>query len=504
MPTNQISDSGLSFSLIQIAPILALWGAACAILIGGTYVWKKSDRMNGNLIVSLIGILISVFYTVMNHSSYGEIKQTAFAECIRLDYLAYAGNLALLITAGLSVLLAASYLKNRGLDQAEYYALILLSVSGGMVMVASNELIVLFLGLEVLSFALYVLAGFSRTEAKSEEASVKYFLLGAFASAFFLYGIALIYGATQTTNFDSILNAVTKIDPTTSPMLLGGIALVLIGLGFKAAVIPFHQWTPDVYEGSPTSVTAFMAAAAKIAAFIALMRVFSALMPVHGIWVKSMQVIAILTMVFGNILAVSQTNIKRLLAYSSIAHAGYLMVGLVALSHSADARNGGVVNQLTVTGSVFYLFAYTFTTLGAFGVLIYLSNKGKDYQHLNDLRGLVKSRPLAAYTMMFFMMSLGGIPPTMGFMGKWQIFMAAIAAREINLSIWMGLSSAIGLFYYLKVVYTMMFEEPVEVPGPVPTNVGGARFALVITAVATVVLGVMPGLLNSVLNIVDK
>ncbi len=496
-----ISNSGVVFSIVQIAPILALWGFAALILIGDTFAWKKNQNMN--VVMSLFGVLIAAYYTFTNHALLGDVTQTAFAEGIRVDYLAFCGNLALLVTAALSILLASSYLKNRNLEHGEYYGLVLLSVSGGMIMVAANELIVLFLGLEVLSFALYILAGFARTEAKSEEASVKYFLLGAFASAFLLYGIALIYGATQTTNLDKLLVAVSKIDPSVSPMLLAGVALVLIGLGFKAAVIPFHQWTPDVYEGAPTSVTAFMASVAKIAAFIAIMRVFSALMPIHLVWAKAFQLIAIFTMIVGNLLAVTQTNLKRLLAYSSIAHAGYLLVAVVALSHSTDPKNGNLINELATNGAVFYLFAYTFMTLGAFGVLVYLSNKGKDYQQLNDLKGLARKRPLAAYSMMFFMLSLGGIPPTMGFIGKWQIFTAAIQAHEINLSIWMGVASAIAIYYYLKVVYLMIFEEPVEEPTPAPTNVGGARTALVVSTAAVVLFGVVPNLLTYILNLSD-
>lgn len=442
-----------------------------------------------------------------------------FSGAIRMDSLAIISGVALCLTAFLSVLMAYTYLRNRGLEHGEYYALILLSASGAMLMAMANDLIVLFLGLEVLSFALYVLAGFARTEQRSEEASLKYFLLGAFASAFFLYGIALVYGATQSTNLDAIGKALINQGSTgSSAMMLAGIALMIVGLGFKAGVIPFHQWTPDVYEGAPTSATAFMAGAAKIGAFAALLRVFDTLAPISSEWLPAIRVIAILTMVFGNIFAVTQTNVKRMLAYSSIAHAGYLMVAVAALGHTAASSvkpgavslgaQGSTLNalrDLAMSGALFYLFAYVLMTLGAFGVLIYLTGSGKDYQQLEDLKGLARTRPLAAYSMLFFLLSLGGIPPTMGFMGKWQIFMAGVQSGEIMLSVVMGLASAIAAFYYLKIVWVMTFEEPAlkAESGKLnaePQALVGAKISLVIAAAGTVVFGVMPGLLWSLLN----
>jgi NADH-quinone oxidoreductase subunit N len=394
--------------------------------------------------------------------------------------------------------MAWTYLKNRDIDHGEYYVLLLLSVSGAMLMAAANDLIVLFLGLEVLSFALYVLAGFARTDERSEEASIKYFLLGAFASAFLLYGIALMYGATQSTNLDDIRDVITK-GAFSFPMMLAGIGLLIVGLGFKAAVIPFHQWTPDVYEGAPTSVTAYMAGAAKIGAFAAILRVFDALVPISGVWLHAIQVIAILTMVVGNLLAVTQTNVKRLLAYSSIAHAGYLLVAVAALAHSGEA-GGARIHELAMSGALFYLFAYTFMTLGAFGVLIYLSGGGKDYQQINDLRGLARHKPAAAYSMLFFMLSLGGIPPTMGFMGKWQIFMAAVQSGEIMLAVLMALASVIAVYYYLRIVWMMVFEEPSQAASDTPRSYGGALASVALAVAGTVIFGILPDLLPKLLG----
>jgi NADH-quinone oxidoreductase subunit N len=274
---------------------------------------------------------------------------------------------------------------------------------------------------------------------------------------------------------------------------------LIVGLGFKAGVIPFHQWTPDVYEGAPTSATAFMAGAAKIGAFAAILRVFDALVPISFEWLPAIRVIAVLTMVVGNILAVTQTNVKRLLAYSSVAHAGYLLVAVAALGHSGGDK-GAAVHNLAMSGALFYLFAYVFMTLGAFGVLIYLTGSGKDYQQLEDLRGLARTRPLAAYSMLFFMLSLGGIPPTMGFMGKWQIFMAGIRGGEIALSIIMGLASVIAAYYYLRIVWVMTFEEPAREAPEAPRALSGVRISLVIATAATVVFGLVPGLLPGLIN----
>jgi NADH-quinone oxidoreductase subunit N len=480
----------VSQDLGLLMPIIIIWATASLILLGDVWIWK--GRRDTNPLVAIIGVAGALVYQLANPS---QGDATIFASSAIVDSLTSMSCIALYVTALLSILMAWTYLRVRGIDHGEYYVLLLLSISGGMLMAMANDLIVLFLGLEILSFALYVLAGFARTDERSEEASIKYFLLGAFASAFFLYGIALIYGATAATNLHSVqANMRTLVHAgSPNPMLLAGIALTLVGLGFKAAVIPFHQWTPDVYEGAPTSVTAFMAGAAKIGAFAAMLRVFSALQPAHAYWLPAVQMLAILTMVIGNLYAVTQTNLKRMLAYSSIAHAGYLLVSIAATSHFSKAVGPEI--EAIRFGTIFYLFAYTFMTLGAFGVMIYLSGGGRDIQYLSDVRGLAKTHPIAAYTMMFFMLSLGGIPPTMGFMGKWQIFMSAVYSNEIILAVVMGLASVIAVFYYLRVVYMMIFEEPIEAAPVVSKGERPARISIVIAATATVLFGIVPHLL---------
>lgn len=487
----------LKEGMTALQPMLALWVAAFVILLGDVSLWRKGPKhING--MVAVVGTLVALILNL--RAAFGITNPTVFAGCMSTDALAQAGGIIVLIAALLAILMATTYLRNLGIEHAEFYALVLLSTSGGMLMAAANDLIVLFVGLELLSFGLYVLAGYYRSEAKSEEASIKYFLLGAFASAFLLYGVALMYGATGTTNLDGVRGALSN-GASHSPMLAAGLALLMIGLCFKAALVPFHQWTPDVYEGAPTPATAYMAGAAKIGAFTAMLRLFDAMAPVQGLWLTTVQVIAVLTMVFGNLLAVNQMNIKRMLAYSSIAHAGYLMVAVAVLANGSVAT-GMPARDQAMAGAVFYLFAYTFMTLGAFAVLVYLSARGRDYQRLDDVRGLVRRDAPAAYAMLFFMLSLAGVPPMMGFMGKWQIFMAAVMGHEVGLAIVMALTSVIGAFYYLRVVWVMCFEESADAPAEPPASRTGAGVSVLLAAAATVIFGIMPGTISTLTSFI--
>lgn len=474
-------------------PLIILWAAASLILLGDAWVWPRHRDLN--VLVAIVGFLAALSVVVQRM---GLGITTAFGKMLSVDPLGDTATVALLLTGFLAALLAWTYLKNRGIDHGEYYALLLFSVSGAVLMASAGDLIVVFLGLEVMSFGLYVLAGFARTEARSQEASLKYFLLGAFASAFLLYGIALVYGGTQSTDLEQV-RAVLSRTAGHPPMILAGVALILVGLGFKAALVPFHQWTPDVYEGAPTSATAFMAVAAKIGAFVAILRVFDSLVALQGSWLPAVQALAVLSMVFGNLLAVAQTNVKRMLAYSSIAHAGYLLVAVAAAAHGASGFSGSEARSLAMNGAMFYLYAYAFMTLGAFGVLVYLTGRGRDIQRIEDLRGLARRDGLAAYGMLFFMLSLGGIPPTMGFMGKWMIFNAALHAGEVALAVVMALTSVIAVYYYLRIVWVMCFEEPVGEPLAEPISRAGAWASVMVSAVATLLFGVVPGLFTSLL-----
>jgi NADH-quinone oxidoreductase subunit N len=485
-----VGVGALADSLIAILPVLVLWVTAFVVLLGDALVWRKGPK-TVNAVLSGAGVLIALIVAI--RQSVQAVELSPFSGMLSADGLAQVGGIVVLAAALLSALMASTYLHARDLDHGEYYVLLLLSASGAMLMASASDLIMVFLGLEVLSFGLYVLAGFDRREARSEEASIKYFLLGAFASAFLLYGIALLYGASGSTSLGR-LEVALRGAAGHGGLALAGIALVIVGLGFKAALVPFHQWTPDVYEGAPLSATAFMAGAAKIGAFVAMLRVFGALQPASGYWLTTLQLLAILTMVFGNLLAVMQTNIKRMLAYSSIAHAGYLLV--------AVAVQGATGTRAALPAAMFYLFAYTFMTLGAFAVLVYLTGAGRECDRIEDLRGLARRDAPSAYAMMFFMLSLGGVPPTMGFMGKWQIFMAALTGGQLALAIVMAVVSVIAAFYYLRVVWMMCFEEPEGRALEPARQRTGAAASVMLALAATAVFGIMPGWLGFLTDLV--
>jgi NADH-quinone oxidoreductase subunit N len=485
--------------LKSILPLLILWVGAMTALVGDACFWGKKTR---TLTPTLCFAVVLLALVPLLAQKPPQETVPLFAGSLTLDVLGWLSNVILLAVAALSILLSFTYLQDRKADHGEYYVLLLFSTSGAMLMAMASDLLTLFLGVEILSFALYVLAGFFRSNPRSLEASLKYFLLGAFASAFLLFGIALIYGATMSTNLGEISHVV-QLKKAVAPMLLGGVALVLVGLGFKAAVFPFHQWTPDVYEGSPTSSTAFMAAAAKIAAFAAMLRFFGHLGGLGTTWVPVVSFLAVLTMFFGNLLALTQTNVKRLLAYSSIAHAGYLLVAVATLSHGRDTGPTAHAAGHALSAAMFYLYTYALMTLGSFGVLIYLSRSGRECTSLHDLRGLVKRDPFAAYAMLFFLLSLGGIPPTAGFFAKWQILYAAVSGGEIALAVAMGLTSILAVYYYLKVVYEMFFQEGWDEAPAAGARPFGAMLTVLISGIAVVVLGVLPGLLQNLTQLLD-
>jgi NADH-quinone oxidoreductase subunit N len=488
----------MSHNLLAIVPLLVITVTGMVVLLADSCFafWRRARYLSASL--SLIGIFIAVLFTF---HLLGEDNWIVFGGTIASDHFTQVCNLILLTAATLAVLLASTYLENMRMNLGEYYALVLFSTAGSMIMVAANDLIVLFVALETLSVALYVLAGFARTEQRSEEAALKYFLLGAFAAGFLLYGIALIYGGSALSGFAgttnlTVLAARLRVAENPTAMLMAGIALLLVGLAFKAALIPFHMWTPDVYEGAPTSVTAYMAAGVKIAIFAAILRVFNALVPIAIYWLIAIQVLAVLTMFGGNILAVTQDNVKRMLAYSSIAHAGYL---LVAVSAATGGRPGA--HDAAIAAAIFYLLAYTLMTMGAFAVLVWLSRRGRDIQTMEQLKGLARTDPAAAYTMLVFMLSLGGIPPTMGFMGKWFIFNSALMAGQTAMAILLALASIISIYYYLRVVWMMCFQEP---DTPVVTQraaaEGGVALSVFLAVAFSLLLGIYPNVMQPLMN----
>jgi NADH-quinone oxidoreductase subunit N len=377
-------------------------------------------------------------------------------------------------------MMAMDYLQVAGIRGGEYYPLLLFAVVGVITMVAATDLIVMFLGLETMSMAVYVLAGIRKGDPRSNEAGLKYFLLGAFASAIMLYGIALVYVAAGSTQLGQIATASQGADPA-RPLLLLGAAMLLVGFGFKVAAVPFHLWTPDVYEGAPTSVTVFMATVVKLGAFAALVRsVMMAMQPLAAEFSLALWIGAAATMTVGNFVALRQTNIKRMLAYSSIAHSGYLLVG-------ATAGTAGAGSAM-----LFYLVVYGAMNLGAFGVVMLLARDGERGDGIGDLAGLGQTQPIAAVAMTVCMLSLTGIPPFGGFLAKLYLFTEALEAGQVTLVVVAALNSVVSAFYYLGVVRTMYFDRPRGEAAPLATR-PYLWTATGLAVVATVWLGVFPG-----------
>jgi NADH-quinone oxidoreductase subunit N len=340
-----------------------------------------------------------------------------------------------------------SYLREKKIPFWEFYPLVLWSAFGAMVMASTKNLLMIFLGLEVLSIALYVMAGMSRTEQKSEESAIKYFLLGAFASGFLLYGIAFIYGGTGNIHLDLVKYGWGQGTPGGQGLILFGLGMMLIGLCFKASFVPFHQWTPDVYQGAPTNVTAFMATVSKIGAFGALFRVLDACAPFKEYWIPALGVIAVLTMTIGNLVALTQRDVKRILGYSSIAHAGYILVGILAYFKLPDDGTA------TIQTVVYYLLSYLLMTAGAFAVISLTAKNGREGTNLKDLNGLYQRSPLGAAALVVFVASLIGIPPLAGFVGKYGIFRDALAANLTWLAIALAINSVLSIAYYLAIAH---------------------------------------------------
>jgi len=401
-------------------------------------------RRQGNTTIvacSLIGLALAAYSVVVQM---GQASGETFAQMVLRDPLSLALQLLLIVATALTLFFSDAYLREKRIVYGEFYPLILWSLSGAMIMVTTKNLLMLFVGLEILSVGLYVLAGLSKKEERSKESALKYFLLGAFASGFLLYGIAFVYGASGGMHLELIARAWDSNDQVFQNMLIFGLALILVGLGFKASLVPFHQWTPDVYQGAPTNVTAFMAAVSKIAAIAALYRVLEASEVMEQIWLPALFWIAIVTMTVGNLVALIQRDIKRTLGYSSIANAGYVLVALLA--HFKDPERVGL------SATVYYLIAYTLMTVGTFAVISLSAKNGREGTRFQDLYGLYKRSPLAAALLVVFVCSLIGVPPTAGFFGKLLIFSDALIADLTPLAILLAVNSVISIYYYLGII----------------------------------------------------
>jgi NADH-quinone oxidoreductase subunit N len=428
-----------------LLPLIILVTWACALLLADLFIPKERKWLTA--LLAALGLALTLGFTL---SQLG-LENTGFNEMVVVDGFSVFVNALLLLSGLLGVALAFGYVKRMGIERGEYYTLLLFSISGMMLMAQAADLIVVFLALELLSLPLYVLSAFARPRADSEESGLKYFLLGAFSSGFVLYGIALVYGATGATSLTGIVAAASN--GNTGLLLTIGAALILVGLGFKVAAVPFHMWTPDVYQGAPTAVTAFMAAGAKVAGFAALLRVFATAFPsIAADMTPVLQAISALTMIVGNLIAISQTDIKRMLAYSSIAHAGYILMAFVPYGNPEVA-------PVSVAAGLFYLVAYALTSFGAWSVVIAVERKEGKGLAISDYAGLGRKYPALAAAMTIFMLSLTGFPPTLGLVGKFYLFRAVIAGGFIPLAIIGVVTSLVSAYYYLRVVVTMYMQD---------------------------------------------
>ena len=495
-----------------IAPEVLVCVAAVLVMLVDAFARPAQRWITGS--IALIGLLAAAISVVWLWST-GTASSDAFNGMIVLDELRLGFTLIFLLVSGLTLLISTVWVAGEQLPAGEFHSLLLFATVGMMLMASGNDLVIIFLGLEILSIATYVMAGFRRSDIRSNESSLKYFILGSFSSAFLLYGIALVYGATSiaepgtagsvgrvvagTTNIAEIAS---RIGQAQYPALLfAGAAMMLVGFGFKIATAPFHIWTPDVYEGAPTPVTAFMAAGPKAAGFASFIRVFVFGLPfvvvsassaakgnLHEAWVTTLMVMAILTMTLGNVVAIVQNNVKRLLAYSSIAHAGYALVGFVAAGAATDPAQ----RNTAVTAVVFYLLTYAVMNIGAFAVVQLIARSGDRRTSIEDYRGIGFETPVLAFSLSLFMLSLLGMPLTAGFMGKIMVFGAAIDQKFYGLVIVAVLNTAVSAYYYLRLIIVMFFGER-AMGWSAPRIPASVAVALVITVLGVLYLGIFPG-----------
>src|SRR5437016_4994573 len=466
-------------SLNAIVPMTCVTAAAIAAMTAEAF-REPGERMPiGPLgVIGLLGAAIASL-ALWNHNavSFGVVSADNFGLFV---------TWVLIVVGVLSLAISAPTIERERLPQGEYYALMLFALAGMMLMAMASDLIVIFLALEVMSLAVYVLTGIRRESPAATEAAFKYFLLGAFASAFFLYGIAFTYGLAKTTRLDVISSFLAAQALSDNPLILVALGLLLVGFAFKISAVPFHMWTPDAYEGAPAIVTGFMSTAVKAAAFAAFVRVFlMAFEPFSADWAPIVWVIAAATMILGTVVGVAQTNLKRMLAYSSIAHGGYLLVGLVA------------ANEVGKAAILFYLATYAITNLAAFGVIALLGARDRANDELRDYAGLWYSHPALSALMTVCLLSLGGLPPTAGFIGKWYIFSAAVSSGYYGLAIIGVLTSVISVFFYLRVVVMMYMQERGTEPPRIHVN-AVSMTALTVSIAAIFYLGILP---TQVLNL---
>ncbi len=479
MPDNFL-PTGVEYLRFLPETILTAFGTLIMILEGfAAGRGRRSSTSAGAFSLTALFLALGASVAAGAHPGF------AFSNMLVVDGFATFFRILVIVVAILTVLSSLQYLDREKANAGEYFALILFSVTGQCVMAAANELIMIFIGLEISSIATYVLAGFLRDDKRNNEAAIKYFLLGSFATAFLLYGIAWVYGVTGATNLSQIRYALLSQDVSSNSVLIGvAAALMLVGFAFKVSAAPFQIWAPDVYQGAPAPVSAFMSAGPKAAAFAVFLRVYmTAFEPLSSRWEPFVWVSALLTMIVGNFAAITQTNIKRMLAYSSIANAGYVMVAIASRS------------QIGTAAAMFYLAAYAFMNVGAFAVVTHFARQGERYVDIDDLAGLAWKQPVTAGLFTVFLLSFIGVPLTAGFFGKFYIFKAALDGGLTWLAIAGLLNSAVAAFYYLRILVVMYMKEPGEATADLQPMAPGIGIALWGAAIATLVIGVFPSLI---------
>ena len=465
--------------IIPIVPVLIVALSACAVLLAESF-RRKGDWMP----VGWLGVIGVVGGAITSISLWG--RDASGFGVIVLDNYAIFFNVTLCAIGLLTILVSSGTAERDNLPTGEYYALMLFSLSGMMLMGSTRDLLVIFIALEIMSLGVYVLTGIKRSSLQGAEAAFKYFVLGAFSSAFFLYGIALAYAVTGTTRLDELGMRVASVANDPSILLVLAMVMLMVGFAFKVSAVPFHAWTPDAYQGAPTLVTGFMSTGIKAAAFAAFLRVFlSTFEPLRADWMPVLSAMAGLTMILGTVVGVAQSSVKRMLAYSSIAHAGYLLIGIIA----ADTAGKAAV--------LFYLASYALTNLGAFGVLAALATDERPHDDIRDFAGLWHDRPGLAALLTVFLLSLGGFPPTVGFVAKWYIFNAAVQQNLIALAVLGVLTSVVSVFFYLRVVVQMYMTDE-HAPGVRPSVPPVALAGMLLALAGVFYLGLVPGRLLSI------
>ncbi|RJP64881.1 MAG: NADH-quinone oxidoreductase subunit N [Candidatus Abyssobacteria bacterium SURF_17] len=465
------------------------------LLVLAVDVFLKPERKTVLAVIALLGLFLALLVTL----AYYPLDEVAFSGMVAADSFSQFFKLIFILSAAFSILMSPRYLQIFNINAGEYYELIMFCTLGMMVMVAGNDLVTIYIGLELMAISIYLMAGFQRDNPRSSEASMKYFLLGSFASAILLYGMSFFYGITGKTNLEEIARYLDFTQNMLNTKLITlSLVLMTVAFAFKIAAVPFHMWTPDVYEGAPTPLTAFMSVGPKVAAFAVILRVymttFHTLVPD---WTQLFWILSVLTMVVGNVIAVAQQNIKRMLAYSSISHAGYLLIGVISAGTATEIKINGLPATSLVSESMMsvmvYLFAYMFMNLGAFAVVIALAKAGNPRELLQDYAGLARRKPFTAMLMTILLLSLLGFPGTFGFIGKFYIFKAAITTGNVTIAVIGVIMSVVAAFYYIRVIVYMYMREPEGEILPEADFASSTMYAVITTTVFTLLFGVAPG-----------